>query len=175
MNIAQNTIAAIDYVLTSGDGEELDSSAGQEPLVYLHGAGHLIPGLEAQLAGKAVGDTFQAVIPPAEAYGERDDQMVQDVPRGDFPDGMELEIGMTLQAQSPAGVQVVTVVGLEDDKVTLDGNHPLAGVTLHFDVTVRDVRAATAEEIAQAQEHHHSHHHGEGSCGGGGGSCGCGH
>ena len=167
MNIAENTIVAIDYVLTNDDGEELDSSTGKQPLVYFHGVGHLVPGLEAQLEGKLEGDSFEATIAPAVGYGERNEEMVQDVPRDRFPEGMELELGMTLQAQSPAGVQMVTVLGVEEEHVRLDGNHPLAGVTLHFDVTVRDVRAATPEEIAQA------HGHRGDSCGTG--SCGCDH
>lgn len=161
MNIAKDTIVAIDYVLTNDAGEEIDSSKGKEPLVYLHGAGHLVPGLEAELEGKSKGDEVAAVVPPATGYGERNEEMIQEVPKDRFPEGMALEPGMTLQAQSPAGVKVVTVVGVEEEHVRIDANHPLAGVTLHFDVTVREVREATPEELAHACGH-----------GGGGGSCG---
>jgi len=154
----------------------LDTSKGKEPLSYFHGAGHMIPGLEAELEGKAAGDALQVVVPPETGYGMRNEGMIQDVPRDRFPEGMELEIGMTLQAQSPAGVQMVRVVAIEDDHVKLDGNHPLAGETLHFDVTIQDVREATPEEIAYANDKGASC--GGGSCDTGGSSCntgGCGH
>jgi len=160
MNITQHSIVAIDYVLTNDRGEELDSSKGKEPLVYLHGVGQLVPGLEAELEGKAKGDAVEAVIPPSKGYGERNEAMVQDVPRDRFPDDMPLEVGMTFQAQSPTGARMVTVVAIEGDQVRIDGNHPLAGTTLNFNVTICDVREATPEELAKIQ--------------GDGGSCGSG-
>lgn len=158
MNIAENTIVAIDYVLTNDEGEELDSSKDRQPMTYFHGVGRMIPGLELELDGKAPGDSFQVTVAPEAGYGVRHEEMVQDIPRDRFPEDMELEVGQTLQAQTPGGVQMVTIVGVEEDHVRLDGNHPLAGVTLHFDVTVREVREAAPEEIARAHGH-------DGACG----------
>ncbi len=153
MQITKHSVASIEYTLTDDGGQVIDTSEGRGPLVYLHGAGNLIPGLESQLEGKAVGDEFQSRIEPADAYGERDDRMVQDVPRAQLPAEVDVTVGMQFQAQGPAGVQVVTVVGVEGDTVKMDGNHPLAGVTLNFDVKVVEVREATAEEV----EHGHVH------------------
>ena len=153
MKIGPNTIVAIDYVLTNDAGEEIDSSKGAEPLAYLHGVGQLIPDLEAKLEGLVEGDNVKATFPPEEGYGLHREELLQDVPRDRFPESMELEVGVTLQVQGPAGVQLVNVVSVDDENVGLDGNHPLAGSTLHFDVTVKGVREATPEEIAASQGH----------------------
>lgn len=153
MQITKHSVASIEYTLTDDGGQVIDTSEGRGPLEYLHGAGNLIPGLESQLEGKSAGDEFQSRIEPADAYGERDDRMVQDVPRSQLPAEVDVTVGMQFQAQGPAGVQVVTVVGVEGDTVKMDGNHPLAGVTLNFDVKVVEVREATAEEV----EHGHVH------------------
>lgn len=152
MSITKETIVTIEYVLTNAKGTELDSSKGRDPLVYFHGAGHLVSGLEVALEGKSKGDVVDAVVPPAAGYGERDETMVQDVPRDRFPEEMELEVGTRIQTRSPAGVKVATVVAIEEDHVRLDANHPLAGIHLHFHVTVLDVRPATPEEVTQAYE-----------------------
>lgn len=167
MNIAKDCIVAIDFTLTNDAGDVLDTSEGKSPLVYLHGSGGLIPGLEAQLDGKSKGDQIQAVVAPELAYGPRHEDRVIDVPRDRFPEDLELEVGMTLQAQSPGGVQMVRVVAIADDSVNLDGNHPLAGETLHFDVKIMEVREATPQELAQAQASCGSH----GSCCDEGQSC----
>ncbi len=153
MQITKNAVAAIEYELTDDAGEVIDSSKGSAPLSYLHGTGNLIPGLEAELEGKASGDAFKVRIAPEDAYGERHDEMIQDVPRTQFPDGAPLEPGMQFQAEGPGGAHIVTVVGVEGDNVKLDGNHPLAGVPLNFDVKVVEVREATSEEL----EHGHVH------------------
>jgi len=153
VQIAKQVVASLEYTLTDDKGEVIDASEGRGPLTYLHGAGNLIPGLESELDGKAVGDALKTRIEPADAYGERHDEMVQDVPRGQLPGDMEIQVGMQFQAQTPGGVQVMTVVGVDGDTVKMDGNHPLAGVALNFDVKVVDVREATAEEL----EHGHVH------------------
>jgi len=153
MQITKNAVAAIEYELKDDAGEIIDTSEGSEPLTYIHGMGSLIPGLEAELEGKASGDELKVRIEPEDAYGERHEEMVQDVPRSELPDGVELQPGTQLQAQGPAGVQVVTVVSIDGDTVKMDGNHPLAGVNLNFDVKVVEVREATAEEL----EHGHVH------------------
>lgn len=153
MQISKNAVATIEYELTDDDGQVIDSSKGGAPLAYIHGAGNLIPGLEAELEGKTSGDSLKVRIAPENAYGERSDELVQPVPRAQFPPEADVKPGMQFQAQSEAGVQVVTVVDVKDDTVMLDANHPLAGVALSFDVTVVEVREATSEEL----EHGHVH------------------
>lgn len=153
MQIARHTVASIDYTLTDDDGNVIDSSKGGPPLAYVHGLGALIPGLESQLEGKTAGDALKVRIEPKDGYGERDEEQVARVPRSQMPSGAELEVGMQLEARGPQGRQVVTIVQLDDEAVWLDANHPLAGVHLNFEVTVVEVREATAEEI----EHGHVH------------------
>ena len=158
MQIAKNSVVAIDYNLTNDAGEVLDTSEGHEPLAYLHGVGGIIPGLERELEGKQVGDQFQVAIVPADAYGERDDALEQEVPRDQFEGEDDLALGMQFQVDSEAGPTVVTVIEIDDDVVTIDGNHPMAGIKLNFDVTVREVREATDDELS------HGHVHGMGGC-----------
>lgn len=153
MRIAENTVVAIDYTLSDDDGKVLDSSDGREPLSYLHGAGAIIPGLERELDGKAVGDELQVAIAPEDGYGQRNDALRQQVAREQFVGVDNLAVGMQFQVQTNNGPTVITVVEIGDEIVTVDANHPLAGVTLNFAVTVREVREATAEEI----EHGHVH------------------
>ena len=156
MEITKHSVAALEYTLTNDQGEVLDSTQGRGPLAYVHGTESIIPGLEAELEGKAAGDAFQVRIAPTEAYGERNEEMVQSVARDQLPTG-ELEVGMQLQAQSEGGdAFLVTVVEVGESEVKLDANHPLAGVALNFDVKVVEVRSASEEEIA------HGHPHGPG-------------
>jgi len=153
MHIAKHKVVSIDYTLTNDAGDVVDSSAGGDPLVYLHGMRNIIPGLENALEGKSAGDTLQVTIAPEDGYGERVDAMVQTVPRELFQGVDQLEVGMQFQANTDSGVQVVTITAVDGDEVTVDGNHPLAGENLNFDVTVVDVRDASDEEI----EHGHVH------------------
>lgn len=147
MQIDQNTVVSIHYTLTNSEGNVMDSSVGQQPLAYLHGASNIIPGLENALTGKAVGDTLAVTVEPEQGYGEVREEMIQAVERSNFAGVDEIEVGMQFMAQTPWGEQPVTVVGIEGDSVTLDGNHPLAGQTLKFDVEVVEVRSATEDEI----------------------------
>lgn len=157
MQVAKNKVVTIDYTVTDEQGAVIDSSNGGEPLAYIHGIGNLIPGLESALEGKDQGENVNASIPPEQAYGERSEELMQVVPRERFDTGeQELQPGMRFQAQSDQGAQVVTVVDVNDKEVTVDANHPLAGSTLNFAVTVVDVRDATAEELD------HGHVHGPG-------------
>ena len=156
MNIAKDKVVSIDYTLTDSGGQVLDSSQGKEPLNYLHGAGNIIPGLEGALEGKAEGEKVNVQVPPEQAYGPRDERMVQAVPRSAFQGAPDIQPGMQFQAQTNAGARLITVVGVQGDQVTIDANHPLAGQTLNFDVNVRGVRDATAEELS------HGHVHGPG-------------
>ncbi|HET9933519.1 MAG TPA: peptidylprolyl isomerase, partial [Polyangiaceae bacterium] len=127
-------------------------------LSYLHGFGNIVPGLEKALEGKGVGDALKVVVAPDDAYGERDEKLVQAVPRDEFPDG-EIAVGMRFRADSPSGSKVLTVVALNDSEVTVDANHPLAGCTLSFDVKVRGIRDATQEELDHGHVHDGHHHH----------------
>lgn len=158
MQISDNTVVRIHYTLKNRSGEVLDSSAGREPLTYLHGSGNIIPGLEAALAGHKAGDNVQASIEPEDAYGKRYEELVQAVPRNAFP-VQDIEPGMRFSADSEQGNQIVTVVRVDDDMVTIDGNHPLAGETLYFDVDVVDLREATEEETAHGHVHGPDGHH----------------
>lgn len=157
MIIAQNTVVSIDYTLTNDEGEVIDSSEGRAPLVYMHGHGNIVVGLERALAGKQVGDNVHVSVPPAEGYGEHDPARIQAVPRTALPPDMNVQPGMQLMARGPdGGVFPLWVVQVEEDGIVVDGNHPLAGETLNFVVDVRAIRAATAEELQ------HGHVHGEG-------------
>lgn len=155
MQISENKVAAIHYTLTDNEGKVLDSSAGREPLHYLHGAGNLIPGMEEGLQGKVKGDKFNIKVPPEKGYGEKDDALLQQVPRTAFGN-QQVEVGMQFQT-SNGQVVTVTKVGLES--VTVDGNHPLAGVELNFAVEVMEVRNATNEEISHGHVHGPGDHH----------------
>ncbi|MBS7326663.1 MAG: peptidylprolyl isomerase [Thiopseudomonas sp.] len=157
MQIADNAVVAIDYTLRNDEGEVLDSSEGAQPLVYLHGAGNIIPGLEQALVGKQAGDELKASIEPEDAYGEYSVELVATLNRSMFEGVDELQVGMQFHASAPdGGMQVVTIRDLDGDQVTVDGNHPLAGQRLNFEVKVVGVRAASDEEVA------HGHVHGEG-------------
>lgn len=159
MQITQNAVVLIHYTLTDDTGKTIDSSAGAEPLAYLHGKGNLIPGLERALEGKQAGDAISVKVSPAEAYGEYDKELVQSLPR-DVLKGIEnVHVGMQLQAQSDQGARAVTVTAVGEDTVTIDGNHPLAGQNLNFDVKVTDVRAATDEELVHGHVHGPGGHH----------------
>lgn len=152
MQIAQNTVAAIDYTLTDDDGRVLDTSEGREPLQYIHGAGQLIPGLESALEGQAAGDTVAVTVEAEEGYGDRDERLVQDVPRTAFQGIDNVEAGMRFQATDASGRgRMITVQAVEGDTVTVDANHPLAGKSLNFKVEVVDVREATADELENGQ------------------------
>lgn len=156
MNIANNCIASFHYTLTDKEGKVLDSSEGREPLAYLHGSGNIIPGLEKELEGKQAGDKLTVAVPAAEAYGERNDAMMQQLPANMFSGVDKIEVGMEFHAQTEQGVQVVSVAAVDGETVTVDANHPLAGVDLNFDVEITDVRPATEEEVS------HGHAHGVG-------------
>ena len=150
--ITQNTVVTMHYELKNVDGEVLDSSKDQEPLVYLHGANNIIIGLEEQLEGKAVGDDVSAVIAPEKGYGLPVDALIQTVPLAAFGEEIDkVEVGMRFQAETEQGPVPVVVTAMDDSNVTVDGNHPLAGQELHFQVNIAEIRDATAEEIENGQ------------------------
>ena len=159
MQISSGKVVSIDYTLTDDQQKTIDTSAGGEPLAYIHGSGQIIPGLEKALDGKVAGDAIKVKIDAAEGYGTRDDARVIVVGKDKLQGVENLEVGMQLHASGPKGQQVVTVTKIEGDQVTLDANHPLAGVNLNFDVTVREVRDATKEETDHGHVHGPGGHH----------------
>jgi FKBP-type peptidyl-prolyl cis-trans isomerase SlyD len=156
-------VVAIEYTLRNDEGEVLDSSAGGAPLTFLHGRGQLIPGVEKALLGKQVGDELRFIVPAEEGYGEYDENAVQTVGRGSFPPDFALEEGQEFFVEDQEGnTRAVSVVGIEGDLISLDFNHPLAGEDLDFEIKIKDVRAATPEELTHGHAHGpegHGHHH----------------
>lgn len=168
MKIAKNTVVAFDYVLKDKDGKILDSSEGREPLEYLHGAGNIIVGLEKEMEGLAAGDKKHVEVEPEDGYGAVDTGLIIEAARKNIEFAGTIEPGMRFHAQDGSGGMIAfTVVGVDGDKIKLDGNHPLAGVKLFFDVEIRSVREATEQEIYAKSPSRKSC-----SCGGGC-SCGC--
>lgn len=153
MQIAKDSVVTIHYTLTDDAGKVLDSSAGGEPLAYLHGNGNLIPGLESRLEDQTKGAKLEVKVLPKDGYGEFDAQLVHQVPKRQFEGAVE--VGQRFHA----GPSVVTVTKILGDMVTVDGNHPLAGQNLNFKVEVMDVRAATAEELDHGHVHGAGGHH----------------
>ena len=160
MNVAQDKVVLIHYTLKNDEGAVIDSSSGGQPLAYIHGQGNIIPGLEKALEGKTTGDKVNVKVDPAEGYGVRDDSLVQQVPRRAFGGVSNIQPGMQFHAQTSQGhTRVVTVTGIKGDMVTVDGNHPLAGENLNFDVEITEVRDATEEELAHGHVHGPGGHH----------------
>ena len=158
MTVENGKVVSFHYTLTNAQGDVLDQSQ-EHPMPYLHGAGNIIPGLEKELAGKKVGDKLTVNVPAAEAYGEYHEQLVNDVPREAFQGVDQIEPGMQFQANTPEGVQVITVKAVSGETVTVDANHPLAGQDLNFDVEIVEVREATEEESAHGHVHGAGGHH----------------
>lgn len=162
MKIVEDVVVGLDFVLTDDDGEVIDSSEG-EPLTYLHGHGQLVPGLEQALDGHLQGDAFEVTVAPEDGYGVYEADLIMKVERNELPQDMEPEVGMELTYEGPDEEPVsMWVIEVADNFVRLDGNHPLAGQTLHFNLTVREVRAATAEEIEHGHAHDEEGGHGPG-------------
>lgn len=159
MEIAADTVVSFDYTLTNDAGDVLDSSSGQGPMAYLHGHSQIISGLEQAMAGRQSGDEFSVTVAPAEGYGEHIAELVQAVPRSAFEGIESVEPGMRFQAQGPNGPMVVKVVEVADETITIDGNHELAGTTLHFAVQIKEVREATPQELDHGHVHAGGHDH----------------
>lgn len=180
MKVSKDHVVLFDYEVRNSRSELLDSSThGGNPMAYIHGSASIIPGLEKAFDGRTAGEQFAITVPPVEAYGMRDERRIGQVDRSIFPTGADIKPGMRFQATSAHGTDNVVVVSVEGDTITVDANHPLAGETLTFNVTIRDVRPASAEEIAHGHvhhahecscgghDHHHGHAHGDGECCGG--------
>ena len=149
MQIQQQKLVTVNYTLTDDDGSVLETTEGKHPLTYLHGLGTLLPSLEQALDGRSEGEQFTLSIPPERAFGEVDENLVQQVPRDAFQGVEDIQPDMQFEAQTSQGSRVVTVVDVDDENVTVDANHPLAGVTLNFDLKVEEVRDPTDEELAE--------------------------
>lgn len=156
MQVADNKVITIHYILTNDNGTVIDQANAEQPLIYVHGAGNIIPGLEQALLDKKAGDKINVTIAPEDAYGERVEEMVQTVPRSMFQGIDNIECGMQFNAEGNTGPVVVTVTEIAGEEITIDGNHPLAGETLTFDVEVANVREASSDELD------HGHVHGPG-------------
>lgn len=152
MEIQKGRVVGMHYTLRNEEGEIIDTSDGREPLQFLQGYGNIIPGLESELEGKKLGDALDVVVEPENGYGVRHDQLIQKVPREAFQVD-DLQVGMQFQAQTEQGPVPIRVVAIEGEEVTIDGNHELAGVRLHFAVSIESVREASEEELAHGHVH----------------------
>jgi FKBP-type peptidyl-prolyl cis-trans isomerase SlyD len=159
MLIEKDRVALIHYTLTDDSGQVIDSSAGGQPLAYIHGNGNLVPGLESALEGKASGDKFSITVAPADGYGTRDEQLIQRVPKRSLGGVGEIKKGMQFQAQVGGGIRVFTVIAVVGDMVTLDGNHALADRNLNFQIEIVEVREASPEELDHGHVHGAGGHH----------------
>lgn len=159
MQITNNTAVTIHYTLTNDIGEEIDSTRGSDPLVYLHGNGSIIKGLEKALTNKNIGDKFNVRIAAPEAYGEFSEDMIQVISKEMFDGVDNLEVGMQFNAAVNSGTSIITITKIDGDDVTIDGNHPLAGQALNFDIEIVDVRLATKDEISHGHIHGAGCHH----------------
>lgn len=161
MDISQNKVVKMHYKGTLSDGSVFDSSEGREPLEFIFGVGMIIPGLEKGIQGLKVGDKKSVAVKADEAYGQKNDATIQEVPKNQFPEDLKLEVGMQLMAQGPHGAIPVQIAEILDDKVKVDFNHPLAGKDLTFNIEVVDVREATEEELSHGHVHGADGHHHE--------------
>lgn len=158
--IGENAVVSVHYKLTDDEGKVLDSSDGSKPLSYLHGAGNIVPGLEKALMGKVAGDSLKVRVEPAEGYGEAIPDGIKTIEKAAFEGVESIEEGMTFEAKSPDGnIQQITVKKVEGDEVTIDMNHPLAGVALNFEIQIVSVREATKEELDHGHTHEGGHAH----------------
>lgn len=159
MQIGDQKVVTLHYTLTDNEGTVIDKS-DDGSFAYLHGASNIIPGLENALAGRSAGDELSVSVSPEDAYGARDESMLQQVPKNMFENASEIAVGTQFHAQGPNGeMLIVTVMEVQDEHVVVDGNHPLAGVDLNFDVKVVDVRDASAEEVEHGHVHGPGGHH----------------
>lgn len=162
MQITKHAVVSIDYELKDDEGATIDTSAGGEPLTYLHGARNIIEGLEKALEGKKAGDSVSVKVSPEEGYGMPDESRVQQVPKEMFQDESQIKVGEQFYAQGPEGEHLtVTIKEVADDHVVIDANHPLAGKNLNFEVTIKEVREASEEEVAHGHVHGPGGHHHE--------------
>lgn len=161
MQASKDKVVTMHYTLTDKQGETIDSSSGGDPMPYLHGYMNIIPGLERELEGKVAGDKLKVEVAAKDGYGERNEAMIESVPKDMFQGVEEIQPGMQFHADTAQGMSVVTVVEVGEDEIKIDGNHPLAGTDLTFDVEIIDVRDASAEELEHGHVHGPDGHHHE--------------
>ncbi|MEW6991427.1 peptidylprolyl isomerase [Colwelliaceae bacterium 6441] len=159
MKITENKVVILHYAVSDSEDTLIDSSYDHNPLAVVQGTGYLIPGLEEALTDHIAGDKFEVEVAADQAYGQRFDEYVQTVPKAMFAEIEDLDVGTQLRATTDEGEQTVIVIDVQEDEITVDGNHPLAGIDLKFDVEIIEVREATEDELS------HGHVHGEGGCG----------
>ena len=159
MKIAKDKVVALDYTLRNDGGETIDSSSGGEPLAYIHGNGSILPALEAALEGREPGEKFDLRLAAKDGYGERQAELVQVVQRKSLATIGKIKVGTQFHAQVPGGARVMTITAVDKDDITIDGNHPLAGVDLNFKVEVVEVRDASPDELAHGHVHGSGGHH----------------
>ncbi len=158
--IIKDSVVGFTYVLKDSEGIVLDESSDSEPLEYLHGHQNIISGLESELEGLSIGDKKDIIIQPQDGYGLPQDDLIQSFPKNSFPDDIELEVGLELQADTPNGPMAFIVLEIRESEVVMDGNHPLAGEVLHFSVDIKSIRSATPDELSHGHSHGaHGHHH----------------
>ncbi|XDD53905.1 peptidylprolyl isomerase [Leptospira sp. WS4.C2] len=155
--ISKGMVVGFSYHLKNAQGETLDQS--DEPLLYLHGWQNIIPGLEKELEGLVNGDSKNVTVPPEDGYGTYNEELIFQVPKTELPPDAELEVGMEFQTDTPEGRMVLYLQEVRDAEVILNGNHPLAGETLHFAVTIKSIREATEEELQHGHVHGPGGHH----------------
>jgi FKBP-type peptidyl-prolyl cis-trans isomerase SlyD len=160
MQIGPQKVVSISYTLKGDAGDVIDSSVGREPLIYIHGIGSLVPGLEKALEGRGAGEHVAVTVGPEEGYGARDESLSRKIPIRKLPDG-KARAGMRVRVETDTGPMLLLITAVQGDYATVDPNHPLSGKTLHFEVDVVDVREATADELAHGHVHApgQGHHH----------------
>lgn len=159
MQISKGKVVSVDYTLTDDSGRVLDTNKGQGPLLYLHGVGGIVPGLERALEGRSPGDSVKVDVEPHDAYGVRDESQVETLPRSAFKVIDDLAPGMQFHGSDGEHQRLITILSVDKDTVRVDANHPLAGKTLRFDVTILDVRDASPDEIEHGHAHGPDGHH----------------
>ena len=159
MKVENKKIVAIEYTLKNDSGEVLDSNKGEDLLYFIQGEGNIVPGLEKQMAGKTTGDKFDALVKAADGYGEYDDEKIRRIPRSQMKNLRNLKEGMSIQMRGPEGVEMLTVTKVSEEEVVADGNHPLAGQNLHFQIRIGEIRDATKDELAHGHAHGPGGHH----------------
>ena len=159
MKIAEDTVVTMTYKLTDTEGTVLEQSDPDEDFAYIHGHGQLPDRLEEELEGKESGARVQITVTPEDGFGEREENQIITVPRDDFPNDEELIEGLQVEAETQDGHQIFSIVKFDEETVTLDGNHPYAGMTLSFDVTVKEIREASESEVEHGHAHNGDHHH----------------
>jgi FKBP-type peptidyl-prolyl cis-trans isomerase SlyD len=149
MQVSKDTVVTFDYTLKDHQGDLIETTESSGPLKYVHGQGRLLPALESALEGKGSGDSVEVDLRPEQAYGRRDEAMILTVASSKFDDAKAVKVGTRFLAKVGEDTHVFRIVAIEGDRITVDGNHPLAGVGLHFDIDVREVREATERELKQ--------------------------